>query len=134
MEQRSLEEMENDFWPDAPQYPSGLIRRCHEFRKIPVSKLNGNQLNTLIGQRIGLALILEPAIRLLEKNFLEDADLFEGCLMERVVGIPKELWQGRENLQLRMIQAAKLQSGALMEEYGEAGYREWLQKIEGLLA
>src|SRR5687767_14871923 len=52
--QKSLQELEQNKWPDQKEYPSGLVKRCHEYRKIPVGQLTAEQLRTLIGQQMGL--------------------------------------------------------------------------------
>lgn len=59
---QSLEQLENNFWPDQQEYVSGLVKRCYEYRKTPVNDLRIEQLRTLIGQNIGITLLLPIAL------------------------------------------------------------------------
>lgn len=73
----SIEELENDFWPDLKNYPSPLVERCYKFRKIKLSNLQINQIITLLIQDIGSEHLLPLVIERMEGNLLEE-DSYNG--------------------------------------------------------
>jgi hypothetical protein len=97
--QKSLEELENDKWPDEKEYPTGLIKRCHEFRKIPVGKLTIEQLRTLIGQDIGLRHLIPIAIEFLTTDVLSEGDFYPGDLLMSLINLDNSFWS--ENTALK---------------------------------
>ena len=56
MQSKSMEQLENDYWKEQSQFPSNLIKRCFEYRKIKVSELTIEQIRLLISQKIGIEL------------------------------------------------------------------------------
>lgn len=97
--QKSLEILENNKWRDEEHYISGLIKRCHEYRKIPVDQLSTEQLRTLIGQQIGLNYLIPIAIDFLENDILAEGDFYPGDLLEVVVKVDLKFWN--QNLSYR---------------------------------
>ncbi len=67
-ENRSLEELEQDYWKDY-DFPTGLIAKCHEYRKIPLKDLTIEQIRLLIVQDIGLKYLIPKAIEVLKPIF-----------------------------------------------------------------
>ncbi|MCB9235578.1 MAG: hypothetical protein H6581_28235 [Bacteroidia bacterium] len=127
--EKSLEQLENDFWPDQENYVSGLVRRCHEYRKIPLGELTSDQLRTLLGQKIGLNFILEPSIQYLEANILDDADLYEGCLLENVLLTESAIWEARPDLKARLRLLTEGQRETLLAEFGPEEFARILEKL-----
>lgn len=54
---QSIEQLENDFWKES-DFPTGLVERCYQYRKIPIGDLTPAQLRMLIGQQIGLKYLI----------------------------------------------------------------------------
>jgi len=98
-EQKSLEDLEHSKLSDLKEYPTNLIKRCHEYRKIPINRLTPEQLRTLIGQNIGLKYLIPITIELLSKDILTEGDLYLGDLLERTTKIEDTFWT--ENLVLK---------------------------------
>jgi hypothetical protein len=98
-EQKSLEDLEHSKSSDLKEYPTNLIKRCHEYRKIPLNRLTPEQLRTLIGQNIGLKYLIPITIQLLSKDILTEGDLYPGDLLERTTKIEDTFWT--ENLVLK---------------------------------
>ncbi|XZF14710.1 contact-dependent growth inhibition system immunity protein [Chitinophagaceae bacterium MMS25-I14] len=90
--QKTLEQLENSYWNDT-DFPSNLVRRCHEYRKIPVDQLTTEQLRLLIGQNKGVQYIMPFALRQLEENILISGDFYEGDLLKAVLSVDKNYWQ-----------------------------------------
>ena len=122
--QRSLEQLEGEYWPDQEEYISGLIRRCHEYRKIPVGKLTSYELCTLIGQDIGVKHLLIFAIEILETDLIDDGGMYEGRTLECILKVKPQYWQELPNLVPRLKKAFTTQKERLEQEYSEKEIRE----------
>ena len=95
----TLEQIERDFWPDG-EYPTGLVKRCHELRKVPLNRLTVGDLRLLIGQSIGLQYLVPLALEFLEEDPLVEGDYFPGDLLKNVLAVKAAYWQ--EHLEQRL--------------------------------
>lgn len=80
----TLEQLEDDVWP-APSFHSGLVTRCHELRKKPLSDFTIADLQKMIGQNIGISFLLSIAIDKLRKNPLVEGDFYAGDLLVSIL-------------------------------------------------
>ena len=58
METKSIEQLENNVWKELSEYPTDLIEKCHQYRKVSISKLSIEQIRLLVSQQIGLEHII----------------------------------------------------------------------------
>lgn len=131
--EKSLEELEGNYWPDLDEYPSGLIKRCHNFRKIPIGELSSYQMATLIAQDIGIKFLLEKAVELLEIDILDDGNLYEGFLLEKVMKITPFKLGMQKPLIKRLHAALEKQKDLYTEQFSEERFRELKAGIEQLI-
>ena len=96
----TLEQIERNFWPDG-EYPTGLVKRCHELRKVPLNRLTVEDLRLLIGQGIGLPYLIPIALEFLEENPLAEGDYFPGDLLKNVLAVEDAYWL--EHLEQRIV-------------------------------
>lgn len=89
---KSIEQLENDYWKDEIEFPSSLVINCHKYRKIPLNQLTIEQLRLLISQQIGLDYIVSIGLRELDKNILAEGDFYEGDLLLAISKLPPEYW------------------------------------------
>jgi hypothetical protein len=89
---RSIEELEGDAWPDPGPGSSGLIRHCTALRRKPVDAFTVEDMRIMIGQRIGLALLIPRAVSVLVHDPLAEGDHYPGDLLCAVVGLPFHAW------------------------------------------
>jgi len=89
---KSLEQLENDVWGD-PTHGSHLVTRCHELRKVPIGRLNVEDLRILIGQQIGLDHLIPLALEVLRNDPLAEGDFYPGDLLKNVLGASEEYWR-----------------------------------------
>lgn len=129
MRNKTLEELENDFWEEPNEIPTGLIERCFNYRKIRISELSVGQLRTLISQKIGIKHLTEIAIEFLGKNAVV-GDLFEGDLLLAVSKIPIDYWN--QNLTEFKKLKALIESNVelIKAELGEADYEQIIERIQ----
>ncbi|WP_431124342.1 contact-dependent growth inhibition system immunity protein [Flagellimonas flava] len=90
---KSLEQLENDYWEEPGDFPSGLVQNCYKYRKIPLNELTIEQLRLLIGQNIGLTYSVPLAMEKLKTNVLEEGDFYEGDLLVAVSKVQVEFWK-----------------------------------------
>ncbi len=89
---KTLENLEKDFW-GKPTYDSYLVRRTHEIRKMPLSKLNNTDIAMMIRQKFSLGYIIPLAIDKLKADILAHGDTgSDGEIMDAILKIPKEFW------------------------------------------
>ncbi|MFF2368880.1 contact-dependent growth inhibition system immunity protein [Streptomyces sp. NPDC058122] len=95
---RSLEELERDRWEAPPPDATRLIATAHALRSRPVGTLTVEDLRLLIGQDIGLAVLLPLAMEVLRDNPLAEGHMYEGDLLRAVLTRPSAVWSTYPNL------------------------------------
>lgn len=88
---KSIEQLENDYWKNI-EFSSGLVEKCHAYRKIPIKDLSVEQLRLLVGQKIGLPFIIPKVIAVLNDNILAEGDLYPGDLLSVVLDLTEREW------------------------------------------
>lgn len=91
---KSLEELEGNFWGDPAPGSTRLVQNCHAFRKIHLSALSIEEMRILIGQNIGLEFLIPMAIQELQGNVLAAGDFYEGDLLLAVLNSDRGFWKG----------------------------------------
>jgi hypothetical protein len=129
MRNKTLEQLEDDFWEEPNEFPTGLIERCFKYRKIRISELTVGQLRTLISQKIGIKYLTEIALELLEKNVVV-GDLFEGDLLLAVSKIPAEYWTQNRNELEKLKILVESNTELIKSELGENDYNEIIDRIK----
>jgi len=94
---KSIEELENDFWPE-PNFKSSLIINCHAYRKIPLNAIEPRQIRLLIGQDLGVKYLLPLAVTILENDPHIQCDFFPGDLLLQVTKIKLHYWKNENEL------------------------------------
>jgi hypothetical protein len=94
----NLEMLENEYWGDAPDDSSHLIRTCHSLRKKRLEDFSPEDLRILIGQQIGIQHLVPLALTVLQDNPLAEGNFYEGdllCCLLRYV--PCEYWKEKRS-------------------------------------
>ena len=127
---KSIEQLENDYWKDEIEFQSNLVINCHKYRKIPIKDLTIEQLRLLISQKIGIEYLTEIAIEKLGQNILGEGDLYEGDLLEAVLGLPIEFWTDKKT-EIRTLQSlVELNSEKIKIELGKKKFDGINEKIK----
>lgn len=98
----SLEEVEGDFWGEAPPGASRLVATVHELRRRPLALLGVEELRLLIGQQVGLAVLVPQALAVLEADPLAEGDFYPGDLLVAVLRLPAAHWAAHPDLHARL--------------------------------
>ncbi|WP_239117454.1 contact-dependent growth inhibition system immunity protein [Paractinoplanes ferrugineus] len=92
-QQRSLEQIEGHAWGDPPAGATRLIETVHELRRRPVSELTVEDLRVLLGQQVGLDVLVPVALEVLAVEPLAEGDFFPGDLLSAMLRLPVDYWK-----------------------------------------
>jgi contact-dependent growth inhibition (CDI) system CdiI-like immunity protein len=126
---RSLQELEGIDWGE-PSYESSLVITCHRLHKTPLKDFKVEDLRRMIGQQISLTYLAPLALRELCKCPYADGDLYEGALLNAVLGIEAAFWSQRPDLATELITLINGLSDQLvqMRSYERNGVLEVLEE------
>jgi len=65
----SLEDVEGDAWGPPPADATRLVAAVHQVRRKPLADLEPEDLRLLLGQQVGVEILLPRVLRLLEAGF-----------------------------------------------------------------
>ncbi|HEV7974481.1 contact-dependent growth inhibition system immunity protein [Amycolatopsis sp.] len=89
---RSLEDVEGDRWAAPSGETTYLISEVHKLRRKSVGELTVEDLRLLIGQLIGLPVLVPLAIEKLRLDPLAEGHMYEGDLLASVVRVGGDFW------------------------------------------
>jgi hypothetical protein len=90
---QSLDDIEGETWGPPPEDATSLVAAIHALRRKPVCELTAADLRLLIGQRIGLDVVLPRALVVLQQSPLIEADLYPGDLLAAALHLPESYWR-----------------------------------------
>ena len=93
---KSIEELENDYWGD-PALDSYVITTCHKARQKPIRSLSNEEIRCLIGQKTGIKYLLPIAVGIVKKEPFIDITLFEGDLLLQLLRLDINDWKYNPN-------------------------------------
>lgn len=79
-DERSLEQIEQDDWGDPPSDATFLVRRVMSLRRTPLKTLGAEELRIMIGQGVGLTVLVPRALAILNEDPLAQGDFYPGDL------------------------------------------------------
>ncbi len=103
-EHPTIEELENDYWGNNPDYPSHLVETIYKLRKKKLNEFTTEDLRITIGQNLSLPLLIPLAIDTLSNNILAEGDFYEGNLLKNVLHVKPEFWNKNPELKLKFIE------------------------------
>ena len=127
-ENKSLEQLENDYWKDI-DFPTTLVKKCHALRKVPLNQLSLEQVRLLLGQRLGTVYLIPIALQFLNENILAEGDFYPGDLLSNVLDLPPEDWRGNEQARIQLTELLNINKEAITFE----GNRQLTRKVESYL-
>ncbi|WP_308196589.1 contact-dependent growth inhibition system immunity protein [Amycolatopsis sp. Poz14] len=87
--------MENSDWGAPPADATRLIETVHRLRRKPIALLTAEDLRLLLGQDVGVPILLPHALAMLEHDPLCEGDLYPGDLLAATLRIPPSHWHAR---------------------------------------
>ncbi|MEQ9164910.1 MAG: contact-dependent growth inhibition system immunity protein [Fulvivirga sp.] len=101
-QQKSIENLERDFWGDPPKDSTSLVENVHRLRALPIEKLNYGDIRLLIGQNVGLKYLVPLVIDILEGDIFFEADFYEGDMLQNTLNIDEKFWVENSDLKGRL--------------------------------
>jgi hypothetical protein len=92
---KTIEDLENNYWQDTT-FPTKLVERCHELRKIQLDKFLTEDLRIMIGQQIGLDYLIPLAIETLAKDLFAEEDFYPGDLLQNILQVEIKFWENHK--------------------------------------
>lgn len=89
----TVEEVEQSKWPEPATDATRLEKTVHRLRRKPLGRLSVEDLRVLLGQQVGLDVILERAFAHLEHDPYVSGDCYPGDLLVSVSRISVEYWR-----------------------------------------
>ena len=129
-ENKSLEQLENDFWKDDSDYPTGLVEKCYRYREIALKELTIEQMRLLIGQNIGLKYLIPKALKILGTNILAEGDCYEGDLLSMVLNAEDNFWNENKNLRIAIKNLITGRRQEIESKNEENIHRQLLKQID----
>ena len=74
---KSLQEIEGDDWGE-PEVDTHLVAICHRLRRKPIKDFGIEDIRIMVGQQIGLELLVPLAIEFLENDPFAEGDFYPG--------------------------------------------------------
>ncbi|MBE8523770.1 hypothetical protein ILP97_40850 [Amycolatopsis sp. H6(2020)] len=90
----SLEQLEGHSWGAPPADATRLVRTAHELRRKPVGELSAEDLRLLLGQHVGVEVLVPVALTHLEHDPMTEGDFYPGDLLVAVLAVPATYWPG----------------------------------------
>ncbi|MCS7478126.1 contact-dependent growth inhibition system immunity protein [Umezawaea endophytica] len=87
----SLDEVDGR-WGAVPSDATALMRTVYELRRRPIGTLQPEDLRVLVGQQVGLDVLVPRTVTLLEQNPLLEGDYYPGDVLVSVLRLPSTYW------------------------------------------
>lgn len=114
----SLEEIEGQHWGEAPADGSALMRAAYRYRTIPLGQLGAEGLRLLIGQGIGLDVLVPLAVGMLRVDPFVEGDFHPGDLLEVVLQVPRNWFTAHEPVAAALDGIVAAVDHDAVDEYG----------------
>src|ERR1700674_4972099 len=88
---KSLQQLGWQDWGEAT-YDSDLVTECHRLRRVPLRDFKAEDLRIMIGQHIGLELLVPLALEQLREEPFAEGDYFPGDLLVSVLSANAGFW------------------------------------------
>ena len=95
---KSLKELTNFDYGEAPNHSTGLIYKVHELWKLPLKLWTNEDFRLMILQQISLEYLVPIALYRLSRNPFNSGELFIGDLLNAVTSISEEFWVNNKDL------------------------------------
>lgn len=133
MKTKSIEQLEKDKWEVPLEFPTDLVEKCFQYRKINTGELTNEQLRLLISQNIGLEYLLGIALEILEQDICAEGDFYKGDLLDSVSKVSKDFWAKKPTEYQKLKQLVELNSVKIKSEMGEKEFSRIIERVLGSL-
>jgi hypothetical protein len=103
--------LENNVWETPNEFPTDMIKRCYEYRKINIAEFTTEKMRLLISKKIGIEYLIGIALEKLKRNILA------------------EYWTENKKYQLYFNSIVEQNAGLIKAELGEKEFHR-IQDVE----
>jgi hypothetical protein len=100
-------------------YDSYLVRTCHRLRRKPLTEFTVEDLRIMIGQEIGLPILILLAVEQLEVEPLAQGDFYPGDLLSAVLRIDESFWSSHPDSLQRIRQVVRRANESLLGRHDD---------------
>jgi CDI immunity proteins len=131
---KSIEQLENDFWEPPREFPTELVKNVFLLRKKHLRDLDSNEIRILISQNIGLKYLVHRAIGILKNDMLHEAIYFPGDLLSALLNIESGYWQKNPTELNMLLSILKEEKSLIKDEMIDEVDEEVNEKIKKFLS
>lgn len=124
--QKSIENLEKDFWRQPPKDSTPLVDNVHRLRTIQIEKLEPKDVRFLIGQKIGLKFLIPVALDILSGDIFIDTDFYHGDLLQNVMKVEKNFWNENKGLKEKLDGLLDSYSDEDKDKFIKGKFDEWI--------
>ncbi|MEU9377025.1 contact-dependent growth inhibition system immunity protein [Streptomyces sp. NPDC048255] len=102
--ERTLEDLEGEYWPEPPAESTGLVKAVHRLRRRPLGELTAYELGRLVRQDVGLRWTLPAALEILRATAPEQSrgGFYDDDLLSAVLTRKAVVWAAHHDLAREM--------------------------------
>lgn len=130
MNTKTVEQLENNYWAELDEYPTDLVKRCHEYRRVPLNQMTVEQMRTLILQKIGVQYLLPKSMSILRENLLVEGDCYPGDLLYAVSRLTIDDWKNYEEYRKELLHLVEINYRELIEEMSGSQIEEVMLNLK----
>lgn len=130
LKEKSIQELEKDFWPDLKEYPTGLVERCHNYRKIKLKDLQIHQIITLLIQDIGSEYLMPIVLERMDNDISEEDDYDGSSFLESIDFFSDEIFKRSPELHKATLNLIDRKQTEIENLIGWKRYERIKRKIE----
>ncbi len=123
--QKSIENLEKDFWGPTPKDSTPLVDKVHRLRTIQIEKIEPKDVRLLIGQNVGLRFLIPVALDILSDDIFIDTDFYNGDLLQNVLQVDKNFWNENKELKDTLDGLLDSYSDEDKEKFRKGKFDEW---------
>jgi len=130
LNEKSIQELENDFWPDQKEYSSGLIEKCHLYRKIKLKDLQIHQIITLLIQNIGSEYLMPLVLKRMDNDISEEDNFDGSSFLESLEFFSDEIFKINPELQSSTLDLVARKKSEIENLIGWKQYERIKRRLE----
>lgn len=130
LKEKSIQELENDFWPDQKEFPSGLIEKCHLYRRIKLKDLQIHQIITLLIQNIGSEYLMPLVLKRMDSDISEEDNFDGSSFLESLEFFSDEIFKINPELQSSTLDLVARKKSEIENLIGWKQYERIKRRLE----
>lgn len=128
---KSIEQLENVYWPELDDYISQTVKDCYAFRKIPLKDLTIRQVCILLRQDIGSEFLMPMVLERMNADLYEEDPEDGSTFLESIDGFKHEMFERSSDLWKPMMAFLRTRREEVEQFIGWKRYEDLIHKMLG---